>query len=135
MHKQTLLASKDSVSILFADVFGYSNLMEQAEQEVCIATIRCISIFVKTSKQYQGRVCEIAGDGLMLQFDSADEAVLFAISMRRQLEKEDTTLSIGGSVSFRIGIHSGPVLVVPEAFEDTQSMWLLESKQKCHRIV
>jgi len=44
----------DFVSILFADVFGYSVLMEQAEQEVCTITNHCVSLFANTSQQYRG---------------------------------------------------------------------------------
>ena len=103
----------ESVSILFADVFGYSVLMEKAEQEVCTVTNHCINLFVSTCKCYRGQVHEIAGDGLMIQFNAANDALDFAVAIRRQLDNENTTLSIGEAILFRIGIHTGPVITVP----------------------
>jgi|GEM_PF-3245063 len=113
MKLDTTSQNTEPVSVLFADVFGYSVLMEKAEQEVCTITNHCINLFVKTSKVFGGKVREIAGDGLMIQFTSADDALEFAVAVRRKLDKEDTALSIGESILFRIGIHTGPVIKVP----------------------
>jgi len=85
----------EPVSVLFADVFGYSVLMEKAELEVCTITNHCINLFIKTSKNFGGKVREIAGDGLMIQFTTADKALEFAVAVRRKLAEENTTLSIG----------------------------------------
>ena len=103
-----------TVSILFADVVGYSALMEQLEQETHIYTSAAIREFHELSHSYGGKIRQVQGDGLALEFHEAHTCLRFAIAIQQKLAQENLTLSNGERILFRIGIHTGPIMAVPD---------------------
>jgi TolB-like protein/tetratricopeptide (TPR) repeat protein len=97
-------SSRQLAAILFADIQGYTALMQV--DEVKAKNIR--DKFQKKSASlipsYGGRIIQFAGDGMMCLFNSAVDAVLASIEIQQQMQQEPV-------VPLRIGIHSGDVII------------------------
>lgn len=63
-------------AILAADVVGYSRLME-ADEEGTLARLRALrrELFEPKTKQHGGRIFKNTGDGAVVEFKSASDAV------------------------------------------------------------
>lgn len=97
-------------AVAFADVAGYSRLMSVNEVE----TLRGWKalredILEPYAVQQGGRVVELAGDALLLEFPSAINAVSWAIDVQRTLKsREDAADEF--ALSLRIGINVDDVV-------------------------
>src|SRR5262245_28645487 len=70
-------------AILAADVVGYSRLMEQDESgTVAALKMRRKAVLEPLVAQYQGRIFKITGDGVLVEFGSAVNAVECAIMLQ-----------------------------------------------------
>ena len=90
-------------AILAADVVGYSAMME-ADQDGTLATLRTLrsDVIGPLVGNHQGRVVKSMGDGWLIEFAAASDAVACAIDIHRQLGTEQ-------KVALRMGIHLGDV--------------------------
>jgi class 3 adenylate cyclase len=62
------------------------------------------------AERYAGRIVQSLGDGFMLCFRSARQALLFSIGLQRELERQHVeTPEL--AVKVRVGLHTGEVLV------------------------
>jgi TolB-like protein/tetratricopeptide (TPR) repeat protein len=99
-------------AILAADVVGYSRLMEQDETGTLAALkLRRKEVLEPLVARNQGRVFKVTGDGVLVQFDSAVNAVQCAIDLQRGMATATGDQSDGRSIVLRIGINLGDVLV------------------------
>ena len=75
-------------AILAADVVGYSRLMEQDEAGTLAAlkTRRKDSLQPLVAK-HQGRVVKVMGDGVLVEFASAVNAVQCAVELQKRWRK------------------------------------------------
>jgi class 3 adenylate cyclase len=100
-------------AILFADVFAYSRLVEQDD----IATARQLEARLKTIRELteraEGRVVQVAGDGILLLFNSAASAVKSAIAWQQAFAPLNQALPASRRMEFRVGINSGDILITP----------------------
>ena len=93
-----------SLGVIFlADVVGYSKMMANDE----IGTLNLIREFQKetispTMTEYGGNMIKSLGDGWLIEFKSASNAVNCAIAWQNISKKQ-------GKMSLRIGIHLGDV--------------------------
>ncbi|MCF8368899.1 MAG: tetratricopeptide repeat protein [Bacteroidales bacterium] len=92
-------------AIVFTDIVGYTKQMEENEQKTMHLLQKQRDIIFPLVESYDGKVIKEIGDGLMMMFNSAVQAVRFAISVQSKLVNEDLTI--------RAGIHIGDVI-----FED-----------------
>ena len=70
-------------AILAADVVGYSRLMEQDEAGTLAALkARRKSVLEPLVAQHQGRIFKITGDGVLVEFASAVNAVQCAVDLQ-----------------------------------------------------
>lgn len=90
-------------AILFADIAGYTALMQENENEAVRLINRFKSIVEKNAETFEGRIVQYYGDGCLLSFNSATQATECAIKMQ-QAFMNDTKIPV------RIGIHLGEVL-------------------------
>jgi adenylate cyclase len=97
-------------AIVFADMVGYSRLMQEDE----IATQRgisdAISLFESGCSEFGGTVQQIRGDGIFALFKSAANSVSFANATQARIEEYNEQYSDERKIRFRIGIHLGDVL-------------------------
>jgi adenylate cyclase len=98
-------------AILAVDVVGYSRLMGQDEAGTLAAlkSIRNDLVDPKTA-QYGGRVIKLMGDGALIEFLSAVDAVAFAVEVQSVL-RDRMPGADGKQIEFRIGINIGDVIV------------------------
>ena len=101
----TCMSQKDRklAAILFADIQGYTTLMEQDEEKA----LRIISKFEKVLNEkvfsFDGEIVKSYGDGCLVLFDSAVSAMHCAESMQSEFQKDLI-------VPLRIGVHLGEVV-------------------------
>ena len=98
-------------AIVAADVANYSILMGQDEQ----ATLRALDrlqdeVFAPAIHQYRGRVVRLMGDGSLLAFDGALNAVKFAVDVQRAMASRRAQTRAGMPIRFRMGANLGDVI-------------------------
>ncbi len=99
-------------AILVADVVGFSRHMERDESGA-FALLREIRESVVDPKvaEHGGRVVKTAGDGMLLEFSSADAALRCAIDVQRAMRVDNQMKSPDERIEFRIGINLGDIIV------------------------
>jgi adenylate cyclase len=102
-------------AILFADVHGYAQLMDRNEDRTYERVSRSIRLMKSLIGDYGGCVMNVAGDGVLALFESAPEALRFAVTIQQELRNDLVWNANEEPVAFRIGINVGEVLVDEEA--------------------
>jgi len=99
-------------AILAADVVGYSRLMEQDEAGT-LATLkqRRREILQPLVADHCGRIVKFMGDGVLVEFGSAVNAVACAAELQKKIAAANDGLTDGRHVLLRIGINLGDVVV------------------------
>ncbi len=96
-------------AILAADAAGYSRLMSIDEAGTLARLTRLRRELIDPSiAAHSGRIVKLMGDGALVEFASAVDAVTCAIEIQRQIPRQDA----GGAmpIRFRIGIHVGDII-------------------------
>ena len=97
-------------AILFADIVKFSALMVEDESE-CIRIRNAIAKLAhQCAAEHDGAVRNEAGDGFMLVFESAVDAIGAALSMQSGMSELDLVRPDGSQAQLRIGIHSGDIV-------------------------
>jgi adenylate cyclase len=99
-------------AIVAADVVGYSRLMSDDEAGT-LARLRVIrrELFEPKTKHYRGRTFKITGDGALVEFKSAIDAVNSAVDIQRMLAEREAGVAEDRRIRLRIGISLGDVIV------------------------
>ena len=94
-------------AILAADVVGYSRLMgiDEAGTVSRMNTLRR-ELVDPSIAAHSGRTVKLMGDGAMVEFASAVDAVTCAIEIQRQIRERDAD-----PIEFRIGINVGDIII------------------------
>lgn len=97
-------------AILAADVVGYSRMMGEDEAGTLgrLKELRR-EMFEPKTKQYHGRIFKTAGDGALVEFKSAVDAVNCAVDIQRALAKRGD--GVAAEIQLRIGVSLGDVIV------------------------
>src|SRR5436305_4492000 len=111
------------VTILFADIRGFTRLSEVLPPEKLVAAINgCFEVLDEAIARYGGEVDKFLGDAVMATFgapvahdDDPRRAVLAALEMQSALSRLNAGLrkQIGCELEMRIGINTGVVLAGP----------------------
>lgn len=99
------------VTILSADVAGYSMLMAEDEEQTLRVFQEHSRIFESLVALHRGRIFNTAGDAILAEFASAVEAVRCATEIQAALRTRNDQLSPNRQVQFRIGVNLGDVMV------------------------
>src|SRR5215469_10823177 len=99
-------------AILAADVAGYSRLM-QADEAGTLARlkIRRSEVLRPALDRHRGRIVKFMGDGVLVEFASAVDAVECAVELQRGMESANADLPEDQQIRLRIGINLGDVMV------------------------
>jgi adenylate cyclase len=95
---------------MVADMVEFSRRMEQDEVGSADQVTRSIQLFRNLIGDYGGRVANITGDGILALFDSAGQALRFAIQIQTEF-REQSVWGDGEPIQFRIGLTIGEVTV------------------------
>lgn len=99
-------------AILAADVAGYSRLMGSDEE----GTLRLLKSHLNELVEphiaaHRGRIVKRTGDGLLVDFSSAVEAVRCAVAIQAGMVDRNRTTTEDSRIEFRIGINLGDVII------------------------
>jgi TolB-like protein len=98
-------------AIMVADVVGYSRLMEQDEAATLSALRdRWKSVLAPVIAAHGGRIVKTMGDGALIEFASAVNAVASALDLQRRMTEANRTLPESRRILLRIGINLGDVV-------------------------
>lgn len=97
-------------AILAADVAGYSRLMG-LDEEGTLARLKAVrkALVDPAIASYRGRIVKTTGDGMLVEFASAVDAVSCAIQVQDKMAEQDGNAT--EKISFRIGINVGDIIV------------------------
>lgn len=100
-------AMRRIAAILAADIAGYSRLIGD-DEEGTLARIRLLrrELIDPEIRAHRGRIVRISGDGILVEFSSALDALRCAVSVQRGLAAGPPE----HRVQFRVGINVGDVL-------------------------
>ncbi|MEM9006578.1 MAG: protein kinase [Cyanobacteria bacterium P01_F01_bin.86] len=96
-------------AIVLTDAVGFSARMSVDEETTLSLIHNDLKLFETLCKQFEGRVIKSTGDGLLMYFVSAVQAVNCSLEIQRQLVQEHEKQDIEDPLLHRIGIHLGDV--------------------------
>ena len=96
-------------AVLAADVAGYSRLMG-ADEEGTLAALKALrrEILDPIITDHRGRVVKTTGDGILVEFASAVDAVTCAMAVQGLMARR---VSSEQKITFRIGINIGDIII------------------------
>ncbi len=98
-------------TIVAADVAGFSRLVGLDEEGVLAALrVHRRELVEPLLARHGGRIANTAGDSLLIEFDSAVEAVRFAVALQAGMRERNAAIEPDGRIVFRIGVNIGDVV-------------------------
>ena len=94
-----------TVSFLFTDIEGSTNLWERAPQAMRASLSRHDALVGEAIDQHGGYVFSSGGDGFGVAFQRASDAVAASVAMQRAMQSEPWSHEAG--IAIRAGIHTG----------------------------
>jgi class 3 adenylate cyclase len=120
-NRKSMEGEKKLVTVLFADVAGFTAMSEKLEpEEVHQIMEGCLKILMDGIYKYEGTINQFTGDGVMALFgaplaleDHAQRACYAALAIQKDLidYAEKIRKEYGQEFRMRIGLNSGPVVV------------------------
>jgi adenylate cyclase len=99
-------------AVLAADVVGFSRLMEQDESATLTALkARRRQVLDPLVARHRGRIFKIAGDGALVEFGSAVNAVACAVELQRGMAAANSGVPEDRQIVLRIGVNLGDIVV------------------------
>ncbi len=120
-ERSALEGERRQVTVLFADVAGFTALADKLDPEEVHQIIdRCFELITAEVHRFEGTINQYTGDGVMALFgapiaheDSPRRAVHAALGIQRAIRDYSKELQAqrGLTLQMRIGINTGPVVV------------------------
>lgn len=98
-------------AIVFTDVVGFSRLAAQNEARVYVALQRDMGVMTSLCRAHGGQVLNTMGDGMLLCFMSAVDAMTCVLEIQRTLHNQAQALPALDVLHHRIGVHLGDVIM------------------------
>jgi adenylate cyclase len=96
-------------AIMSADVFGYSRLMGADERDTFERLSQSRQVIFGFISGHRGRVANTAGDSILAEFASVEDAVWCSLEVQQKLGEMNSALPDDRKMQFRIGINLGDV--------------------------
>jgi TolB-like protein/Tfp pilus assembly protein PilF len=99
------------VAILMADVAGYSRLIG-IDDEGTLAQLNAhhAELIEPKIKEHRGRIVRTTGDGLLVLFVSAVDALRCAVEIQRAMAKRNSEIPADRRIEFRMGVNVGDIV-------------------------
>lgn len=104
------MQNRKLVAILFADIVGYTAIMQNNEQEGIRRVQRFREVLEEKVSQHQGEILQYYGDGCLITFSSGISALQCAMEIQETLTDENSLRDGKAQVPLRIGIHIGDIV-------------------------
>ena len=99
-------------AIMLTDMVGYSRLMGLDEEgTIARQKAHLTEIFEPTITQHGGRIVKSTGDGLLVEFKSAVDAVKCAMETQKELSGREADTPEDRRIQYRIGINLGDIVI------------------------
>ena len=99
-------------AVLLADVVGYSRLMGVDEEKTHVKLADYVKDLIEPKvAEHSGRLIRSMGDGFLVEFYSAADAVCCALEIRCELARREAEVAADRRIRLRIGINTGDVIV------------------------
>jgi class 3 adenylate cyclase len=119
--RSALEGERRQVTVLFADVAGFTTLAEQLDPEVVHEIMdHCFALITAEVHRFEGTINQYTGDGVMALFgapiaheDGPRRAVHAALGIQRAIQDYARALQAqrGLTLQMRLGLHTGLVVV------------------------
>lgn len=102
-------------AVVSVDVVGYSRLMQKDEEETLARLGVCFDgIVSRRVSAHQGRVVKSMGDGLLIEFSTAVDAVACALEVQKVIAEREADTVEELKIAFRIGVNLGDIVVISD---------------------
>jgi adenylate cyclase len=103
------------VAILIMDAVGYSRLMNSDEEGTHARLLHCRRLVVEPKiREHHGRIVKHTGDGALVEFGSAVDAVRSALEIQQAMMVRNAGVKQMHRIELRMAIGLGDVIVEPE---------------------
>jgi adenylate cyclase len=103
------------VAILIMDAVGYSRLMNSDEEGTHARLQNCRRLVVEPKiREHHGRIVKHTGDGALVEFGSAVDAVRSALEIQQAMMVRNAGVKQMHRIELRMAIGLGDVIVEPE---------------------
>ena len=119
--KSAMEGERKQVTVLFADVSGFTSISEKLDPEEVHALVnRCLGILLDQIHRYEGTITQFTGDGVMALFgapiaheDAPQRGLHAALAIQQALKRyaEELKREQGIEFQMRMGLNTGPVVV------------------------
>lgn len=99
-------------AILAADVVGYSRLI-RADEDGTLLAMRAVreEVIDPMVAEHRGRIVKLMGDGILVEFTSAVDAVACGAAVQNALAAHNSGMPETSRIVFRVGINLGDVVI------------------------
>ncbi len=106
------MSTRRLAAIVAADVVGYSRLMG-ADEEGTLERLKAHRRDFVDPKiaEHHGRIVKTTGDGLLVEFASAVDAVRCAAGLQQGMAERNSPVPHEQRIEFRVGVHVGDVII------------------------
>jgi len=95
--------------IMFADMVGYTRIMQESESKAFSLLNEINKIVSEKIQNFNGRLIKKLGDGFLVEFTSAKNALFCAVEIQDKLRRRNQNKPEDEKVFLRIGLHTGEV--------------------------
>ena len=99
--------------LVFTDIVGSTDLYAKIEDGKALRLVRHYFEILFGSMTSRGRIVKTIGDAVMASFATTQLAIEAVAEALVSLQTQTYDPETGGSLEMRVGLHSGPSLVVP----------------------
>ncbi|MDA0266741.1 MAG: protein kinase [Cyanobacteria bacterium] len=98
-------------AIVLTDAVGFSAQMSEDEESTLSLIHQDLGLMEQLCQEFEGRVIKSTGDGLLMYFASAVQAVSCSLKIQTELQRVSQENKFKKSLLHRIGIHLGDVFL------------------------
>ena len=98
-------------AIMFTDIVDYSAIMNRNETAAITLLDNKQKIVSPIIEKYNGKLLKQAGDGYLIEFSSAVDAVQCGIKVQKTISEFNSNKDEYENIILRIGIHLGDILI------------------------
>ena len=95
---------------MFTDIVGFTRLGQQNEERALSLLEEHRRLLRPVFSEYGGREVKTIGDGFLVEFASAVEAVRASVAVQQLLHDRNDSVAPANAISVRIGLHVGDVV-------------------------
>ncbi len=103
--------NRSLAAIVFTDTVGFSSLAARDEVHALTLVNRDLERMKALCVAFDGQPVKSTGDGLLMLFNSAVQAVACSLEIQRDIHQNNLTITPQDQLKHRIGIHLGDVFI------------------------